>query len=221
MSIKVMTAVWDHSKAAGTDLLVLLALADMANDDGECWPAIGTIARKCRIDARTTQRRIRSLEQLGEVVVVPFGGKASIAGGTRSNRYRIVVYLEARAADRQGGESPGNGTDATPSLAPVPPPSLAPVPPEPSVEPSKNRQKARSSRRHPLPIDFELTAERIAIARDSRNMSRSEFRAVFEKFCAYHRAEGTTKADWDEAWRSWCLRERPSEAVLAARARTG
>jgi hypothetical protein len=34
MSIRVMTAVWDHADVSGGDLLVLLAMADFAADDG-------------------------------------------------------------------------------------------------------------------------------------------------------------------------------------------
>ena len=131
-----MTRVWEFSQAAGTDLLVLLALADNANDEGECWPSIRYVAQKCRIDTRTTQRRIRSLEELGEVVVIRGGGKASTAGGTKSNRYRIVVHIPD---EEGGGNLPGSGTDARDGVAPVPGDGVAPVPPEPSSEPSVNR----------------------------------------------------------------------------------
>jgi hypothetical protein len=62
MSIKYLTQVWENSRATGTDLLVLLALADQANDSGWSYPSVAFLARKCRIDPRTTQRRIRSLE---------------------------------------------------------------------------------------------------------------------------------------------------------------
>ncbi len=34
MSIKIMSAVWRYSKAKGSALLVLLAIADFANDQG-------------------------------------------------------------------------------------------------------------------------------------------------------------------------------------------
>ena len=80
-------------EAAGTDLLVLLALADIADDNGECWPSLGYLGRKCRVDIRTVRRRIRSLEELGEVVVLVGGGAASTPGGTRSNRYRVIVHM--------------------------------------------------------------------------------------------------------------------------------
>lgn len=138
MSIKVMTSVWERSQASGTDLLVLLALADNANDAGECWPSIHYIARKCRIDDRTTQRRIRSLEAINEVVVIRGGGRAgSSEWGTRSNKYIIVVHL----TDDEGGDLPGvaicqGGTDDTGGVAPAPGSRVAPVPPEPSIEPS-------------------------------------------------------------------------------------
>jgi hypothetical protein len=128
-----MTEVWQHSRAAGTDLLVLLALADIANDERECWPSIRHVAQKCRINSRTAQRRIRSLESLGEVIVIECGGKAGTPGGMRSNRYRIVVYMPG---DGGGGDLPGGGTDAREGVAPVPGEGVAPVPPEPSFESS-------------------------------------------------------------------------------------
>ena len=117
MSIRVMTNVWQFSNAAGTDLLVLLALADIADDDGECWPSVGYVARKCRIDTRTTQRRIRSLEKLGEVVVIVGGGRTRTAGATPSNRYRITVHMPAEG---EGGDLPEGVTGDRERVAPVP-----------------------------------------------------------------------------------------------------
>lgn len=106
MSVAVMTTCWRYSQARGNDLLVLLALADIADDNGECWPSMGYIARKARVDVRSARRHVRNLEKLGEVVVVVGGGKASTPGGTRSNRYRIVVHVPAEDAD------PGDLTDS-------------------------------------------------------------------------------------------------------------
>ena len=91
-----MSNVWRYSKASGTPLLVLLCLADYADDQGECWPAIRTIRDKCRLkDDRHVKRVIHEqLEaKLGEVVVIAGAGKASIRGGVRSNRYRIIVHI--------------------------------------------------------------------------------------------------------------------------------
>lgn len=94
MSIEILNEVWNCSRASGTDRLVLLSLADQANPvTRECWPSIGYIARRCLISDRTVQRSIRSLEELGEVIVVPSNGWHGLEGKGRTNRYRIVVYL--------------------------------------------------------------------------------------------------------------------------------
>jgi Helix-turn-helix domain len=130
MSIRVMTNVWQYSTAAGTDLLVLLALADIADDNGECWPSVGYVAKKCRIDPRTTQRRIRSLEKLGEVVVIVGGGKTRTTGATASNRYRITVHMPDEG---EGGDLPEGGTRARGRVAPVPGGRVAHAPPNTSV----------------------------------------------------------------------------------------
>jgi helix-turn-helix protein len=98
VSVKVMSGVWENSKASGTPLLVLLCLADWANDDGECWPSVSSIAKKCRLkDDRHVKRVIHeTLERdLGEVIVIQGGGTSSSKGGVRSNRYRIIVHLPA------------------------------------------------------------------------------------------------------------------------------
>ncbi|MGO9457608.1 MAG: helix-turn-helix domain-containing protein [Acidimicrobiales bacterium] len=139
MSVAVMSTCWRYSRAKGTDLLVLLALADIADDNGECWPSIRHLARKCRLDERTTQRRIRSLEALEEVVVIIGGGKSSTRGGVRSNRYQIVVHVPDEI-EEDGGESPPPanrhpGASATQTPAHMPPMTPAPVPPESSIDP--------------------------------------------------------------------------------------
>jgi len=64
MSIAVMTKVWAMDLPA-KDKLILLALADCANDEGEAWPSIATLARKCGSDPRTIQRNLRGLEAAG------------------------------------------------------------------------------------------------------------------------------------------------------------
>jgi hypothetical protein len=133
-----MTAVWEHSRAEGSDLLVLLALADIADDDGECWPSVGYLAKKCRIDTRTVQRRIRSLEELSEVVVIRNGGKTRIVGASKSNRYRITIHMPE---EDEGGDLPRvaicqGGTGARERVAPLPGGRVAQAPPNTSVDTS-------------------------------------------------------------------------------------
>ncbi len=62
MSVRVMTAVWDIPMEP-MEKLVLLAMADCANDEGICWPSIATIARKSGTSERTVQRSIQSMKE--------------------------------------------------------------------------------------------------------------------------------------------------------------
>lgn len=75
MSIRVMTHVWTHSKQKGAALLLLLAIADFANDDGEAWPAVETLAEKIRMSERYTHMLIKALVETGELAVDTQAGK--------------------------------------------------------------------------------------------------------------------------------------------------
>ncbi len=69
MSIRVMSHVWKHSQAKGGDLLVLLAIADFADDSGTAYPSIATLGLKARLDGRNVQRSIRRLITTGELTL--------------------------------------------------------------------------------------------------------------------------------------------------------
>lgn len=88
-----MTWVWDNSPAEGTELLLLLALADHASDDGaDAWPSVATLARKCRVHPRTVQRLLRKLDAAGLISVEPNAGR--VPGRTQReqpNLYRVVM----------------------------------------------------------------------------------------------------------------------------------
>ena len=49
MSVKVMSKVWHSAPYSGGTLLVLLALADWADDEGRCYPKLETVAKKARL----------------------------------------------------------------------------------------------------------------------------------------------------------------------------
>ncbi|EGR3967463.1 helix-turn-helix domain-containing protein, partial [Vibrio cholerae] len=55
MSVKVMSYVWDISLFKGSDKLIMLCLADYADDAGVCWPSIETIARKSGVSSTTVK----------------------------------------------------------------------------------------------------------------------------------------------------------------------
>lgn len=87
MSVRCIDRVWQGSIQQGTRLLVLLALADRAGDDGFCWPGIAEIAQRARISERQAQYHIRALEKDKEIICQVNRGR------THSNRYIVTIGL--------------------------------------------------------------------------------------------------------------------------------
>jgi hypothetical protein len=83
MSIKIMSIVWDRGPENQAERFVLLALADYANDDGECWPSIEGVARKTCLTDRGVRKIMRRLEDTGWLSIEAGGGRKNC------NLYRI------------------------------------------------------------------------------------------------------------------------------------
>lgn len=88
MSLKCQSWVYEHSEATGNDRLVLLAIADEADDDGtNAYPGIDRIAHKARVNKRTTMRCIERLEEAGELLVE----RPDVRGRGRYNTYVVLM----------------------------------------------------------------------------------------------------------------------------------
>jgi len=66
--------------------LVLMALADAADDQGICWPSVPTLARKCSVSPRTVQRVLKALTEQQLLVSEQ---RHRPDGSCSSNRYRL------------------------------------------------------------------------------------------------------------------------------------
>lgn len=69
MSVHVMSQVWQKSDEKANRLLLLLALADIADDNGWAFPSQAMLAKKCRIGRRAVQKLLDALEAQGEIVI--------------------------------------------------------------------------------------------------------------------------------------------------------
>lgn len=87
MSFDATAWAWRQKCSSGPQKLVLLALADCANQvTGQCNPSHATLASKCDMSVATVKRTIEALEQAGLVSV----RHASKAGCRTSNHYQLL-----------------------------------------------------------------------------------------------------------------------------------
>lgn len=136
MSIALMTLAWKSSLPAGRKM-VLLALCDNANDQGECFPSVPMLAEKCSMGERTVQQHIADMEAAGIVTREMRTGRSTI--------YRIDPRKFCTPAE----DAPPQNPHPTPAESAPPPPQISHHTPadsapitinEPSIEPSGNRQ---------------------------------------------------------------------------------
>ena len=70
MSIQAMSWVLNESKSTLGSRLVLLSIANHADDKGmNAWPSIPVIARQARLTERQAQNCIKKLERSGELQI--------------------------------------------------------------------------------------------------------------------------------------------------------
>lgn len=87
MSVRASTWAWSLEEVMGSEALVLLALADQANDEGFCWPSQEKLAPKARQSVSTLRRSLRSLEKMGLLTTIT----RSSTRGRRSNLYLLHI----------------------------------------------------------------------------------------------------------------------------------
>lgn len=107
MSIRQLNLVWEHSKQRGGALLIMLAIADFADDRGEAYPSVTTLANKGRMSERNARYVLRELEASGELAIEPNAGPK----GCHLYRIRLTPNLELFAAK---GEKTAPGAKAAP-----------------------------------------------------------------------------------------------------------
>lgn len=143
-----MTAVWDMP-LPDSEKLIMLALADWANDDGRCWPSIAQIVERSSKSERTVQGALKSLEAKGVLVRLMKPGHGTL------------YTLNPRSDCTPAAVAPPQGTTKTPAaVAPNTSVTINEVtnvtsPPTPQTEKpsrkSSNPQTAGASAGKPAP----------------------------------------------------------------------
>ena len=193
--------------------LVLLKLADNANDQGECWPSYQYIADQCEISKRSAMNHIEALLDAGFLTKTVRKG----VKGNSSNVY--LLNLDAKPANNGGanpappsaGDSLGSANAAPPSANAAPGGSANAAPGiSHSLEPvneSVNESLAvppkskKSKRLSSVPDEF-LVDQRM-LDWLAQNQITTDWRTATSNFLDHHRAKGTKMADWVAGWRTW------------------
>ena len=102
MSIKVMSFVWDGFPASGSEMLVMLALADWCNDEGgSLHPSMRAVAEKVRVSEKQARRIVHGLEEAGYIKVV---GNANGGAPGSTKQYQLNVAKLKALADRKAAQ---------------------------------------------------------------------------------------------------------------------
>lgn len=170
-----MAWVLKHSTTAGTDRLVLLSLANHANENGQSWPSVRTIAKEANVTERAVQRSLASMRRQ-KLITVEFQGAPDkrIPDRYRPNLYRVVrgdaddtpgeirgdaggqsgvtlVTFRGDAGDTQSISEPNTDPSAAAPLASQRRPDTRLA--DDTVALGKERSKALHSLLHPEPKD--------------------------------------------------------------------
>ena len=108
MSTIIMAAVWPLQGMSAAQKAVLVSLADQANDDGACWPAVDTIAMRTCLSERAVQEALRWLQTTGAVFRQYRENKSSVYTVTPQG------YDPAKAPDKRNRVKASTGADGAP-----------------------------------------------------------------------------------------------------------
>jgi hypothetical protein len=200
MSVRMMSLVWEL-ELPDSEKLVLLALADCANDEGHCWPGMATLAKKCSKSDRTVQLCIKMLCAKGHLTRREVPGK-----GCNYTVHPIVRF----AADPRSDNTPEAASPRRDCA--TPPKPLRDTPEAASGKPSKKHQEPSKSRRVRRPIPDDWQPREFGEDTESRKVVDSwpagELAVQLEQFKANHRGKGNTFIDPQDAWSTWVLNTR-------------
>ena len=197
--------------------LVLIKLADNANDKGECWPSYQHIADQCECSKSAVRNHIDALEDMGLIKRENRVGVNNGKGNT-SNVYYLNLDVTPMPPKSTGvcheiappmpsdgtPPMPPDGTRTSHSFEPVTEPDSLSARGQFISEAAKRRIGISPNGEIPFPPAFKPSADHIAIASEKGINIETELL----NFRDYHQARGTKLIDWNSAFRVWLRNAR-------------
>lgn len=214
MSIRVMQSVWEHSTQSGGALVLLLAIADNAHDDGDgAYPSIATLAQKSRMSGRNVNLLLKQLAEAGEIAIRRGAGPNGV------NVYRVLLpglstpekISPLKRFHPEGGFTPGVknpvGGGEKSGRGGVKPTSPKPLlnHQEPSMEPLGETHAARVTLATYQP-------GRNMVAWVAAHCPAVSLADAVENWRDWHTAKGDRINDFDASLRTWMRREKPDRS---------
>lgn len=212
MSVKVSSWVWHEAtdEVNGNELILLLALADVADDFGRCRfvdeesaLTYDSLARKVRVDRRTIERLIPKLRGRGLIEQVR-GARG------RPNEFRVVVPWAVKSTDKVSdiaADSPTSGTDSPTAVHGFPDnggdrSSI-------NVLNVRDVESVRATRGTRIAEPFIVTAEmRQWAAAETPLVDVDRATRMFVDYWRAETGSKATKRDWLATWRNWLRRDQ-------------
>jgi hypothetical protein len=203
MSVQASSWAWQQKGLSHAVKMTLLALADISDTGGQCWPKRKTLAEMLECSVDTIDRHLRELMSLG---LIEKEHRYAESGSLTSNQYRLAMAVD-----------PGRKNAATPrrKIAPPQPHIDAATSPhssaatlaaygaaviEPLIEPSLNTSSfplQEEPSKNPPRVDWQARlAEAHSIAAGTASMANGGtcHPAAFRRLCE---PSVGTPCDWD------------------------
>lgn len=189
MSIAAMNWAWSVPDLNPTERLTLLALADYAGPEGECWPFQETLADKVGVSKRTVVTTLQRLEERG--LFTRAHQAAANGRGRTADRYFLDLSADVSRET--------NGTTKVQSAALIG---------EPPVNPSANAEVVAKPRPSRIPEPFMVTREMWAWLSEEGITPEfgNEQTVIFVDYWRGRTGQIAVKADWPATWRNWMRR---------------
>ncbi|MCW3171409.1 helix-turn-helix domain-containing protein [Shewanella subflava] len=168
--------------------LVLLKLADNANDHGECWPSYAYIAEQCEITRRSVMQHVKKLEEAGFLMREYRKGEK----GNSSNVFHLNFDIKPDLPSEY--HSPASERNSLPPSESGSPSSESNSPPLVNLV-------------HPEPVTLEPVNESLKDL-----CPKSSFKKFFMLY-PNHRKGGSDSSAW-KAWKSENLTVQDCEAAI-------
>jgi len=192
MSMMLMVSAMQQKVGSSTRKLVLLKLADNANDKGQCFPSYQHIADQCEISKRAAIEHIKQLETDGFLIIK----RRKTDKGNTSNIYQLTLKPSELSASgvvqylHQGSAE----SASTPSAESAPRISH-------SSEPVNESKKKNNKKENP--IFKKPSIEQIADYCEERKNGLDP-EQIFDHYEANGWVRGKTKVkDWKACVRTW------------------